>query len=403
MSEALQKCFSNATLNSLTLKNRVIKAATYEGMTPKGIPNERLRDLHVGLAKGGVGMTTLAYCAAEADGRISEDMMYMDEYIREPLSQLINEIHEAGAKVSGQLAHCGNFSKNKTLQRKRPLGPSFTINSIGLAVGMFFSGAMTHKDIDEFVATFGKAAGFMKSVGFDCIEVHFGHGYGLSQFISPRTNKRTDEFGGSLENRMKVPLRALAAVREAVGDDFPVIGKISLLDGVRGGIYYDDAVEIAAMLDDAGIDGIITSGGTSSMNPMIMFRGDNMVHGMIKEEKNPIMKIGWRLIGKKLFKEYPYEELYFLEHAKRVKERVKCPVIYIGGVSTNESIETLMNEGFDFFQSGRGLLADPNFVNNAMQDNHYANRCTHCNLCVSLIEHPEGIRCVLDDKTDDDK
>lgn len=398
MTAALDKCFSSTTLNGLTLKNCVIKSATFEGMTPNGIPSERLRDMHVNLAKGGVGMTTLAYCATEPDGRISADMMYMDEYVREPLTALINDIHSAGAKVSGQLAHCGNFSKNKKLQRKRPLGPSFTINSVGLPVGMFFSDAMTHKDIKYFISTFGKAATFMKSVGFDCIEIHFGHGYGLSQFISPRTNKRTDEFGGSLENRMKVPLRALAAVRQAVGNDFPIIGKISLTDGVRGGIHYDDAVEIAAMLDDAGIDGIITSGGTSSMNPMIMFRGDNIVHGIIKEEKNPIMKLGLKLIGKKLFREYPYKELYFLEQAKRVRARVKCKVIYIGGVTSNASIETLMNEGFDFFQSGRGLIAEPNFVHNAMQDANYVNRCTHCNLCVSLIEHPNGIRCVLDDE-----
>ena len=395
MSDALNKCFSPATINSLTLKNRIIKSATFEGMSPGAVPSERLNQLHCGIAEGGTAMTTLAYCGSEADGRLHENMMSMEEYVRDPLSQLIQNIHDSGAMVSGQLAHCGGFSKNRQLKRKRPLGPSFGLNMLGLAYGMIFTGAMTHKDIDNLVATFGEAAGFMKSVGFDCIEMHFGHGYGLSQFISPKTNKRSDEFGGSLSNRMKVPLRALEAARKAVGDDFPIIGKISLTDGVKGGIHYDDAVEIAKMLDQAGIDGIVTSGGTSSMNPMIMFRGDNMSKGMIEQEKNPIMKLGLMMMGPKLFRDYPYQEVYFLEQAKRVREAVQCNVIYIGGVCTNESIETVMNAGFDFIQLGRGLLADPNFVNNAVANNNYKNPCTHCNRCVAYIDHPEGIRCVL--------
>ncbi len=395
MSQPLDKCFSEARINGLTLKNRIIKAATYEGMTQNALPTQKLHKFHVDIAKGGTAMTTLAYCATEADGRIHSNMMYMDEYIRQPLSQLVDDIHSAGAKVSGQLAHCGNFSKNKDLNKSRPQGPSFTLNMIGLPHGMIFADAMSHKDIDQFIQTYENAARFMKSVGFDCIEIHFGHGYGLSQFISPKTNKRTDEFGGALKNRMKVPIRALAAVRKAVGESFPVIGKISLTDGVRGGSHYDDAVEIAGMLDEAGIDGIITSGGTSSMNPMIMFRGDTILQGMIKQEKNPLMRMGLKLMGPKLFREYPYHEIYFLEQAKRVRQRVKCNVIYIGGVSTNESISTLMQEGFDFIQLGRGLIADPDFVKHAMQNKNYINRCIHCNECVCLIDDPDGIRCTL--------
>lgn len=394
-SKALEQCFSTGQINSLSLKNRIIKSATFEGMSKDGIPSQRLKDFHLNIAAGGTAMTTLAYCGAEADGRLHENMMYMGEYIRSPLTTFIEELHQAGTKVSGQLAHCGGFSKNKKLQKTRPLGPSWGINMLGLAYGMFLTGKMNHRDIDQLVESFAEAATFMQSVGFDCIEIHFGHGYGLSQFISPITNKRKDEYGGSLENRMRLPLRVLAAVRQAVGDDFPLLGKISLTDGVRGGIHYDDAVQVAQMLDAAGIDGIITSGGTSSMNPMIMFRGDNIAHGLIENEKNPIMKLGLKLMGPKMFKDYPYKEMYFLEQAKKVRASVKCKVIYIGGVCSNTSLATLMQAGFDFVQLGRGLIADPDFVKHAQADKHYINRCTHCNRCVSLIDDPQGIRCVL--------
>ena len=389
----LEKCFQPAMLNGLQLKNRLIKAGTYENKTPLGLPAQNMFDFHRTIAEGGVAMTTFGYCATEADGRLNENMMYMDEYVRDPLGKLIETCHNAGAKVSGQLSHCGGFSKNKELKRRRPRGPNFGINMLGVAKGMLFCDAMTHADIKQLVQTYHDAAKFMKSVGFDCIEIHYGHGYGMCQFMSPRTNKRTDEYGGSLENRMRLPLMVLEAVRTAVGDDFPIIGKISLTEGVRGGLHYDDAVEISKMLDKGGIDGIITSGGTSTMNPMIMFRGGNMLPHMLKAEKDWKMRFILKMAGPALFRDYEYHELYFLEHAKRIREAVQCNVIYVGGASTNESFETLMREGFDFVQLGRSLLSDPDLPNQAATDVNYKSRCIHCNECVATIEHSNGIHC----------
>lgn len=396
MTQFLEKLFSPAKLNDLELPNRVIRAATFEGMTPNGIPSDRLIDLHREVAEGGVGMTTVAYCAVEADGRIKDSMMYMHEAIRPQLEQLVREAHQAGAKVSGQMGHCGNFSQNKGLKRKRPLGPSRAFNLAGLAYGIPFAGAMTHPDIDHMVQCFHDAARFMKSVGFDSVEIHFGHGYGLSQFISPKTNRRTDEYGGSLSNRMRLPLRVLEAVRNAVGDHFPILGKMGLTDGVPGGLMEDEALEAAVMLDKGGIDALIPSGGTSSMNPMLLFRGESLATGLIENEKNPIVKLGLRLVAPLLFKAYPYEELYFLDGARRVRDRVKCKLVYIGGASTLESLETVMRE-FDFVQMGRSLVKDPAFVNHAKADPNYVNGCDHCNKCAGMIDSPDGIRCVLND------
>jgi 2,4-dienoyl-CoA reductase-like NADH-dependent reductase (Old Yellow Enzyme family) len=349
------------------------------------------------MAEGGVGLTTVAYCAVEADGRVKKEMMYMHEGIRPQVEALTKAVHDGGGKVSGQMGHCGNFSQNTDFRGKRPLGPSPMFNMGGLPVGLPIAGAMTHDDIDHVVQCFHDAALFMKSAGFDAVEIHFGHGYGLSQFISPKTNKRSDEYGGSISNRMRLPLRALEAVRRAVGDDFPILGKMGLTDGVKGGLQIDEAIEVAAMLDEGGIDVLIPSGGTSSMNPMLLFRGDSILPGMLEFEKSAFMRLGMRMIGPRLFKEYPYEELYFLEGAKRVRDRIKqAKLCYIGGASTLESLETVMRE-FDFVQMGRPLVKDPNFVKNAMADPNYVNGCNHCNMCAAMILHPDGIRCVLND------
>lgn len=391
--DAATDCFSPASINGLQLKNRFIKAGTFENMTPGGNPSERLNDFHSAFADGGIAMTTVGYCAVEMDGRLNENMMYMHEGIRPQLSKLIADLHARGTKVSGQMGHCGGFSKNSELSRRRPLGPSFGLNGLGLSRGMLFCDAMTPSDIDELVANYRNAAGFMKSVGFDALEIHLGHGYGLCQFMSPKTNKRKDNYGGSLENRMRLPLQILAAVRDAVGEDFPLLAKISMTEGVRGGLHYDDAVVISKLLDKAGIDGIITSGGTSTMNPMIMFRGGNILLGMLKTEKSLIMRLILRLAGKSMFKDYPYHELYFLEQAKRIRDAVSCKMIYVGGASSNASFATLMAQGFDFIQLGRTLLSDPDLVNSAKLNADFVSRCTHCNDCVSTIESPQGIHC----------
>jgi 2,4-dienoyl-CoA reductase-like NADH-dependent reductase (Old Yellow Enzyme family) len=398
MSANLDRAFSPAMLGKLPLKNRILKAATYEGKTPDGIPGELLLDFHKEVVEGGTAMTTIGYCTSEADGRINDQMMWMHESIRDRLVHMNTELKNASpdVKISGQMTHCGNFSKNRKLERlKRPLGPSRQFNMLGAPSGLPFAGAMTAADIDHLVQTYHDAAKFMKETGFDAAEIHFSHGYGLSQFISPKTNRRSDEYGGSLANRMRLPLRVLEAVRKAVGDDFPILGKMGMTDGIKDGLQFDEAIEVAAMLDQGGIDALICSGGTSSFNPMVYFRGDTLDKGLIEVEKNPITKLGLRLIGSKMFRYYPYEELYFLEDAKKIRDRVNCQMIYIGGCTELESVERVMAEGFDFIQMGRPLIKDPAFVNNAKGNPGYKNGCIHCNKCAALIEAPGGVYCPL--------
>lgn len=390
--------FAPTKLGKLRVKNRIFKAATFEGMTPKGVPGQKLSDFHMDIAKGGIGMTTLSYCTTEADGRIMDNMMWLDKAIEPELTTLIAKLKNAGTKVSGQVTHCGHFSQLKYLQNQTPpKGPSKMFVPIGLTVGRPIAPAMTKDDINHLIKTYAQAARFMKHAGFDALEIHFGHGYGLSQFISPKTNKRKDEYGGSHESRMRLPLEVLSAMREEVGPTFPILGKISMTDAVKGGVDYNLGVKVAKSLDEAGIDALIPSAGTSSYNSMYMFRGDSVAKGMIAMQTNPITKMALKILGPAMWKNYPYEPTYFLKAASRIKDAVDCPIIYIGGCSTRADLDRIFKAGFDFVQIGRALLKDPDFVKHAKADPDYDSGCTHCNYCVPLIQHPDGIRCVLND------
>src|SRR5690554_259480 len=264
-SNGLDKLFSSAKLNGAKLNNRVIKAATFESMLDDNSNiTEKCIAFHENIAKGGVGMTTLAYCSPEPDGRMVNSYMYIREEIKPQLQELAARVHKHGALLSGQIAHCGGFSRNTKLERKRPVAPSTQFSPIGLAYGIYFTQKMDRALMDEVSEAYARTAKIMKESGFDAIEIHFGHGYLLSQYISPITNKRKDEYGGSIENRMRYPIEVLNAVRKAVGPDFPILGKITMYDDMKGGISLEDGIRSAELLDKAGIDGIILSAGSSS-------------------------------------------------------------------------------------------------------------------------------------------
>jgi 2,4-dienoyl-CoA reductase-like NADH-dependent reductase (Old Yellow Enzyme family) len=394
MSESINPTLTSTTLNSLQLKNKLIKAGTFENLSPNGIPGHGLLDFHKQFALGGIAMTTIGYCAVENAGRLNADMLTMHEDFREEISHLVKGIQKLDCKVAGQMGHCGAFSKNHTLEG-RPKGPSTGLNLLGFTEGMWFCDAMSISDIDHMVEAYSNAAKFMKSVGFDALEIHFGHGYGLCQFLSPLTNHRKDNYGGSFDNRLRLPLRVLAAVRDAVGDDFPILGKITMSEGRRGGLHYDDSIAICKALDEAGIDAIIPSNGTSTMNPMLMFRGDSILPSLLRYEKNRVMRLILRLMGKKMFPSMPFYEMYLLEHAKHIRAAVKCKLVYIGGATSGENINQILAAGFDFVQLGRTLLADPDLPKKFAGDPSYKSRCTHCNQCVGTISSAKGIHCPI--------
>ena len=389
--------FTPGRIGALTLRNRVIKTATYEGMCPGGIPSEALLNHHRELAAGGVGMTTVAYCAVSPNGRTFSEQMFMREEILPELRRLTDAVHAEGAAASIQLGHCGAFSKNEQLTVPRPLGPSFRINAYGIANGMFFAAAMTEEDIAATVEEFGVAAALAVEAGFDAVEIHLGHGYLLSQFLCPAVNRRRDQYGGSLENRLRLPVAVLRRVRAAVGAETAVLAKTNLRDGFAGGLEVEEAVGVARRLEREGVDGIVLSGGFTSRTPFYLLRGGRPLKEMIEVDPSRFQKLALRLFGPFLVKAYPFEEMFFLEHARKVREAVRLPLVLLGGIVSLDNIETAIDEGFEFVAMGRALIADPTLIRDMERGGVQRTRCDSCNKCVAEMDRG-GVRCVLDDE-----
>lgn len=387
--------FSPARLGPLTLRNRVIKTATYEGMCPGGMPGDALVRHHRDLAAGGVGMTTVAYCAVSAGGRTFDEQMYMRPEVVAPLRRVTDAVHGEGAAVSLQLGHCGAFSKSKGLRPWGPLGPSFGVNAYGVMSGVPFARAMAASDLAAVVDDFGRAAALALEAGFDALEIHLGHGYLLSQFLSPAVNRRRDGYGGSLENRARLPLEVVARVREVVAGRAAVVAKINLRDGFRGGLELPDAVGVAQRLEAAGIDGIVMSGGFTSRTPFYLFRGARPLREMIEVEQSALQRLVLRLVGARIIRAYPFEELFFLPLAREVRRAVRVPLVLLGGALSLDNLETALREGFEFIAMGRALIADPDLVRRMERGEATRSRCTSCNKCVAEMDRPGGVRCVL--------
>ncbi|TQL68498.1 2,4-dienoyl-CoA reductase-like NADH-dependent reductase (Old Yellow Enzyme family) [Nocardioides albertanoniae] len=380
-----------ARLGPLTLRNRVIKAATFEGASPGALVSDRLIDYHLAVAEGGVGMTTVAYLAVSPEGRTHADCIYWRPEVLPGLRRLTEEIHKTGAKVSAQIGHAGPVANAKS-NGVPSLAPTRSFNALGMA----FNRAATAEDLDRVVDQHADAARMALESGFDAIEVHLGHNYLPSSFLSPRLNQRTDELGGSLANRASFPRRILEAVRGAVGSQVAVLAKMNMRDGYRGGFDMPESVELARTLESDGhLDALELTGGSSFMNPMYLFRGDapyrEMAAGM---PLHPVIKMGMRMVGKGFFKNYPYKPLYFLDNAREFRRALSMPLVLLGGVTDLDGMSTAMEEGFDYVAMARALLREPDLVNRIQVDRTATSRCIHCNLCMSTIY--SGTHCHLD-------
>jgi len=379
---------SSKTIDGIKLKNRIIRAGCFEGMCQNGQVTDQLIEHHRRIAEGGVAMTTVAYCSVSHDGLTFEHELWMRKEIVPDLKRLTDAVHKERALASIQLGHSGFFT-SKNVIGKRPMGASPKLCVFTLS----YCREMTEDDISEKIRAFVNAALLAKKAGFDAIEIHAGHGYLLSQFLSPWTNKRKDKYGGSLENRLRFPVEVIQQLRKAVGEGFPILIKMNQRDGMPGGIEIEDAIQIARAFERAGASALIPSAGFTSKVPFLMLRGNLPVKEMSRNQSDFLKRIGLKLFGRFMVPEHPYESLFLEEGAKKIKAAVNIPVIYIGGADSLDGMNDIMDAGFDFIQIGRATIQDPDFVNKLASGETAISDCDHCNRCVAAMD-AGGVYCV---------
>lgn len=385
--------FAPATLGPVTLRNRVVKAATFEGATPDNVVTDRLIDFHRAVAAGGVGMTTVAFCAVSPGGAATPNEIVINDAALAGLGRLAEVVHDLGAAASVQIGHAGAVSATKG---DRALAPSKKFSPLG----MRFTRPATEDDIARVIDDFTRSAVGLADAGFDAVELHFGHGYLPSEFLSPRLNKRDDRWGGSLENRARLCREIATSVRSAVNGRLAVLAKLNMDDGVPGGFWIDESVQVAQMLESDGtLDAIELTVGSSLENPMYLFRGDAPIEEMAEAFPQPA-RTGFKFVGSRFLRSYPYEEAYLLTQARQFREALSMPLVLLGGINRRDTIERAMAEGFEFVAMGRALLREPDLVNRMIEGTETEGLCIHCNKCMPTIY--TGTRCVLVEHTPPD-
>ena len=374
------KLFTPVKLGPLTLRNRTIRSAAFESMCPGNKPSEQLLDYHRSVAAGGVGMTTVAYAAVTRSGLSFDRQLWMRSEIVSGLRRLTDAVHAEGAAASIQLGHCGNMS-HKSICGCLPVGASSGFN---LYSPTFVRG-LRADELPEMARAYGRAVCLARESGFDAVEIHAGHGYLISQFLSPATNQRKDIFGGSLKNRMRFMDMVMDEVMTAAGNDMAVLVKMNMRDGFRGGMELEESLQVARRLQQLGAHALVLSGGFVSKAPMYVMRGEMPIRSMTHYMTCWWLKYGVRLVGKWMIPSVPFREAYFLDDALKFRKVLDMPLVYVGGLVTRQKIDEVLNDGFEAVQMGRALLNEPGFVNRMHMEENARCSCKHSNYCIARM------------------
>ena len=376
------KIFEEAHIGPLTLRNSTIRSAAFESMCPGHKPSQMLYDYHTSVAKGGVGMTTVAYAAVTESGLSFDRQLVMRPEIVPDLRHLTDGIHAAGAAAGIQLGHCGNMS-HKDICGCVPVSAStgFNLYSPTLVRGLRV------EEMAPMARKFGAAVNLAREAGFDSVEIHCGHGYLIDQFLNPYFNHRHDQYGGSLENRMRFMTMCIEEVMKAAKDDMAVVCKMNMRDGRKNGISLEEhSIPIAKRMQELGVHAIVLSGGLVSCTPMYVMRGEMPIQTLTHYMDKPWLKYSVRACGKWMIPTVNYQEAYFLEDALKFREAMPdMKFIYVGGLVAGDKINEVLGHGFEAVQMARSLLNEPDFVNKLKEDPHHRCGCKHSNYCIGRI------------------
>ena len=382
----MNRIFESAHIGPLTLRNRTIRSAAFESMCPGHVPSQMLYDYHTSVARGGVGMTTVAYAAVTESGLSFDRQLVMKREIVPGLRRLTDGIHREGAAAGIQLGHCGNMS-HKNICGCIPVSAStgFNLYSPTIVRGL------RRDELPVLARKFGEAVNLAREAGFDEVEIHCGHGYLIDQFLNPYFNHRRDEYGGSLENRMRFMSLCMEEVMKAAGDDMAVVCKMNMRDGLKRGISLEEhSIPVARRLQELGVHAIVLSGGLVSATPMYVMRGElpltTMTHYMDKPWLKYCIRSCKPLVRNVMTKPVRYEEAFFLEDALKFREALPdMKFIYVGGLVAGDKINEVLGHGFEAVQMARSLLNEPDFVNRLKDDPHHRCGCRHSNYCIGRM------------------
>jgi 2,4-dienoyl-CoA reductase-like NADH-dependent reductase (Old Yellow Enzyme family) len=397
---AAPSMFAPVKIGPLTLRNRFIKSATNEGKAKGGIVSKGLAQFHERVAEGGSALSTVAYCATSPDARTFVDQAILDDDSLADFRVLTDGVHKHGAAACAQITHAGSFTflDHQTLKTKRPLSSSGGFNKVGMMSGRYLKKAMSRDDMDAMTAEFVAAAVRAKEAAFDAVEIHMGHGYLLSQFISKLYNKRLDDYGGAIEKRMRFPNEVLARVLDAVGKDMAVIVKYSMTDGHIGNTI-EDGIAVAKTIEATGAHLAVLSNGMNVESIGAMF-GNPLPKAARGSTGNPIIALGMRIQSWLEPPATEFRESYLRDNSLKVRAAVKMPLAYLGGVQSLSAAEQAMADGFETIALGRALVHDPAFVNKLKAGSVTQSGCTACNRCVTMMYAPGGTACVLGEQGD---
>ncbi len=385
--------FEKSAIKSMQLKNRLVRSATVERMgDDKGLPTENLTRLYERLAKGGVGLIITGMTYVSPDGKgfpKGQSGIDRDESV-DAWRALTDHVHGlgTGVRIAMQVAHCGRQT-TRAATGVQPMAPSPVKDRSNFVTPR----QMTEDDIERVIEAFAQAARRVKESGFDAVQIHGGHGYLVNEFLNPYTNRRTDRWGGSLENRMRFVSEIYTRSRSLVGDDFPILIKISAYDQMfrwgKNGISPDEGVMMAERLAAMGIDGIEASCGIAE-DGMSMLRGTLPVDVIIDDlgmfKKNALMRFVFRRFGRRIMKVDPFTEDYNRSAARSIKQRVDVPVFAVGGIIRPSTMEDIVASGdADYVSLSRSLIFSPIFPKKIQEGSREPSACIHCNHCLFYL------------------
>jgi 2,4-dienoyl-CoA reductase-like NADH-dependent reductase (Old Yellow Enzyme family) len=361
--------FEPGTIKDMYLRNRLVRSATWEGMcAADGRPTGKLEQLYTELARGGVGLIITGYAFVRPEGKQLPGKMgiHRDDCV-DDFRRLTQAVHDAGGRVAIQLVHAGGQANPDQIGR-RPVAPS----AVKADQYPEVPDELSIPEIHAIAAAFGQAAARAKAWGFDAVQLHGAHGYLINQFLSPLTNRRTDEYGGGTENRCRFLMEVYQETRRAVGDDYPVMIKLNAHDHLDGGLDQADAIHAARMLDASGIDAIEVSAGTAASKRL----------GPVRSKIDS-----------------PEKEAYNLDLARGIKAVVACPVIAVGGFRSYQVAQNALDrDAMDYIAMSRPLIREPRLADRWCNGDHAPATCISCNKCFVPGMKEGGIYCVVEKK-----